>query len=237
MRSSRLLPRTAFLVPRHHSFVGDGSLFDLSLGIHRHGIERGFWGDEMMIVDFDDNPESLAAAPLASAKRCPVIATRGAISYDASRALCMKQHNRALVVGHAADMTIDDRLRKRGISVERIACDTPQKTCIALCERTLVETQPPQNGGRELCVASLSLSQWPELLGCGAYAAKRDSALLLENPHRSRRHRPMPRLRRRSSAQVDKLVFIGKKAGSRASTANCSSNPSTTRAREGSERS
>ena len=98
-----------------------------------------------MIVDFDDNPESLAAAPLASAKRCPVIATRGAISYDAlESAVHEAGHNRALVVGHAADMTIDDRLRKRGISVERIACDTPQKTCIALCERTLAETQPPQ---------------------------------------------------------------------------------------------
>lgn len=195
-------------------FVGDGSLFDLSLGIHRHGIERGFWGDEMMIVDFDDNPESLAAAPLASAKRCPVIATRGAISYDAlESAVHEAGHNRALVVGHAADMTIDDRLRKRGISVERIACDTPQKTCIALCERTLVETQPPQNGGRELCVASLSLSQWPELLGCGAYAAKQGSALLLENPTDLDDIDQCLDFVKRSSTQVDKLAFVGKESG------------------------
>ena len=184
------------------------------MGIHRHGIERGFWGDEMMIVDFDDNPESLAAAPLASAKRCPVIATRGAISYDAlESAVHEAGHNRALVVGHAADMTIDDRLRKRGISVERIACDTPQKTCIALCERTLVETQPPQNGGRELCVASLSLSQWPELLGCGAYAAKQGSALLLENPTDLDDIDQCLDFVKRSSTQVDKLAFVGKESG------------------------
>ena len=167
-----------------------------------------------MIVDFDDNPESLAAAPLASAKRCPVIATRGAISYDAlESAVHEAGHNRALVVGHAADMTIDDRLRKRGISVERIACDTPQKTCIALCERTLVETQPLQNGGRELCVASLSLSQWPELLGCGAYAAKQGSALLLENPTDLDDIDQCLDFVKRSSTQVDKLAFVGKESG------------------------
>ena len=110
-------------------------------------------------------------------------------------------------------MTIDDRLRKRGISVERIACDTPQKTCIALCERTLVETQPLQNGGRELCVASLSLSQWPELLGCGAYAAKQGSALLLENPTDLDDIDQCLDFVKRSSTQVDKLAFVGKESG------------------------
>lgn len=196
------------------AFVNDGNVFDLSLDIHRHGIERGLWGDEMMIVDFDDNPESLAAAPLACVKRCPVIATHGAVPNDVlENAFSEGRHSRALVIGNAADATIDDRLRERGVSVERIARDTPQATCIALCERSLAETRPSRNGRRELCIASLSLSQWPELLGCGAYAAKRDSALLLENPTDLDDIAQCLDFVERSSAQVDKLVFIGKESG------------------------
>ena len=64
-----------------------------------------------------------------------------------------------------------------------------------------------------LCIASLSLSQWPELLGCGAYAAKRDSALLLENPTDLDDIAQCLDFVERSSAQVDKLVFIGKESG------------------------
>ena len=196
------------------AFVNDGNVFDLSLDIHRHGIERRLWGDEMMIVDFDDNPESLAAAPLACVKRCPVIATHGAVPNDVlENAFSEGRHSRALVIGNAADATIDDRLRERGVSVERIARDTPQATCIALCERSLAETRPSRNGRRELCIASLSLSQWPELLGCGAYAAKRDSALLLENPTDLDDIAQCLDFVERSSAQVDKLVFIGKESG------------------------
>ena len=154
-----------------------------------------------------------------------------------SRRFLRGRHSRALVIGNAADATIDDRLRERGVSVERIARDTPQATCIALCERSLAETRPSRNGRRELCIASLSLSQWPELLGCGAYAAKRDSALLLENPTDLDDIAQCLDFVERSSARSTSSCSSAKKAGSRASTANCSSNPSTTRAREGSERS
>ena len=140
--------------------------------------------------------------------------TRSSFSYDVlENAVHEGRHSRALVIGNAADATIDDRLRERGVSVERIARDTPQATCIALCERSLTETRPSRNGRRELCIASLSLSQWPELLGCGAYAAKRDSALLLENPTDLDDIAQCLDFVERSSAQVDKLVFIGKESG------------------------
>ena len=51
------------------------------------------------------------------------------------------------------------------------------------------------------------------MLGCGAYAAKRDSALLLENPTDLDDIAQCLDFVERSSAQVDKLVFIGKESG------------------------
>lgn len=204
------LPWSPNIVP----FVNDGSVFDLSMDLHRYGTAQRLWGNESMIIDFNDNPESLAAAPLACAKRCPVIATHGEVPLgQLANALREGGQTSVLIVGTTADDQIDSHLDKLGIEIERIACDTPQKTCIALCERTLAETQPPQNEERELCIASLSLSQWPELLGCGAYAAKQGSALLLENPTDLDDIDQCLDFVKRSSTQVDKLVFIGKESG------------------------
>lgn len=204
------LPWRPSVVP----FVNDGSVFDLSMDLHRHGVERGFWSDEAMIVDFDDNPESLAAAPLACAKQCPVIATRGTVALDRlASAFSEGRHGKALVVGNTADAAIDDHLAQLGIEVERIACSTPQATCAALCEKAIEQARAETGRAIELCVASLSLSQWPELLGCGAYAAKQSGALLLENPTDLDDIAQCLDFVKRSSTQVGKLVFIGKESG------------------------
>lgn len=204
-------------LPWHPSvvpFVNDGSVFDLSMDLHRHGVEHGFWGDEAMIVDFDDNPESLVSAPLANAKHCPVIATRGTAPLDRlANAFSDGQHGKALIIGNTADAAIDDHLRQLGIEVERIACGTSQATCIAICEKTLPHTRSKASRTIDLCVASLSLSQWPELLGCGAFAAKQGSALLLENPTDLDDIAQCLDFVERASSHVDGLVFIGKESG------------------------
>ena len=57
-------------------------MFDLSLDIHRHGIERGLWGDEMMIVDFDDQPRVACGRTACMRQTLPRIATHGAVPND-----------------------------------------------------------------------------------------------------------------------------------------------------------
>lgn len=210
LSSLERLPWSPTVVP----FANDGSVFDLSMDVHLHGIERGIWNDEVIIVDFDDNPESLAASPLASAKHCPVIATRGAAPLDRlANAFSSGRHSKALIVGGTADASIDDCLGQRGIEVERIAHSTSQATCTAICERTLEHARSSANPTSELCVASLSLSQWPELLGCGAYAAKQNSALLLENPTDLDDIALCLDFVGKAGANVDNLTFIGKESG------------------------
>lgn len=197
-------------------FVGLDGAFNLSVAIHNYGAAHDLWSDETIIVDFEDNAESLTAAALACAKHCPIFVTHGEASLDqVEKAFSLGRHKHALVIGNTADRAIDAHLSELGIEVERIAYGSPQKTCIEVCERTLALTQKKGSANRatELCVASLSLSQWPELLGCGAYAAKRGGALLLENPTDLDDIAQCLDFVERSSAQVDKLVFIGKESG------------------------
>lgn len=201
------LPWSPAIVP----FVNDGDVTDLSLDVYRYGIAHGLWGDETMIVDFDDNPESFAAAPLAFANRCPVVATRGPAPLDRiADALSNGGQTKALIVGNAADAAIDGHLRQFGMTVERIAFDTSQATCAALCARALEQAD---ECAHELHVASLSLSQWPELLGCGAYAGKRGSALLLENPTDLDDIAQCLDFVAERGTRIDELVFIGKESG------------------------
>ena len=204
------LPWSPTVVP----FVNDGSVLDLSLDLHRYGISHGLWGNEAVIVDFDDNPESLATAPLICAKGCPVITTRGEAPLDRlATAFSEGGQSRALIVGVAADHALDEHLRQRGIEVERIARDTSQATCTAICERTLEHIRATRGRANELCIASLSLSQWPELLGCGAYAAKVGGALLLENPTDLDDIAQCLDFVHDNADKIDKLVFIGKESG------------------------
>lgn len=200
--------------PKIVSFVNEGNTFDLSCAIHHYGVSQGLWGDEVAIVDFDDNPESLAAAPLICAKGCPVIATRNEVPLDRLGTVFSEGgHSRALIFGASADHAIDEHLRQHGIEAERIACDTPQATCTAICKRSLEYLQTTRGRASELCVASLSLSQWPELLSCGAYAAKIGGALLLENPTDLDDIAQCLDFVYGSANGIDKLIFIGKESG------------------------
>lgn len=200
--------------PNIIEFVNDGDVFDLSLDLQRFGISEGLWTDNLMVVDFDDNPESLAAAPLASDLKCPFIAVRGEPALDQLvAAVAEGRHSDVLVIGSSATPSIDDALQQAGIEVERIAGETPQKTCLDICSRTLAHAKSKGTQNGELCVASLSLSQWPELLGIGPYAAKQDGALLLENPTSLDDVAMCLDFVQEHSAYMQKLTFIGKESG------------------------
>lgn len=199
--------------PDVRPFVNDGSVLDLSLDVHHYGVAEGLWTNEAIIVDFDDNPESLAAMPLACEMKCPVIATQGAVQLDQlAEAFSEGRHSRAIVVGNAADHAIDSHLSQLGIEVERIARDTPQSTCTAICRRAIEHLKAANERANELCIASLSLSQWPELLSCGAYAAKQNSVLLLENPLDLDDIAQCLDFVDQASEYIDEIVFIGKES-------------------------
>ena len=63
----------------------------------------------------------------------------------------------------------------------RVDGATVSEACLNISEFVFNKTSKKDNTPRELCVATLSLAQWPELLACGGYAAKRNTALLLED--------------------------------------------------------
>lgn len=191
-----------------------GDPLDLSLAIHRFGIEQGIWENDIMLVDFDDNPESIAAAPLACNMKRPVVVTLGEFGIERlADAISEGHHSSILIVGPTIDDAVDSSLEQLGVKVERIALESPQKTAIALCRRALCYLREQCGDVNELCAASLSLHQWPELLGTSAYAGKRRAALLLENPTDLDDIAQCLDFVAEEGRSIEQLTFIGKESG------------------------
>lgn len=188
--------------------------FDLSVDIHRYGLSRGVWGNAVMLVDFNDNPESIAAAPLACSLNCPILVTLDEPRLDQIAHVVSEGHyDRAIIVGPSVDRAVDLRLEQLGLKVDRIALESSQKTAIALCRKTMQELKEKHHNVSELCAASLSLSQWPELLGSGAYAGKRKAALLLENPTDLDDIAQCLDFIAKEGHGIEHMTFIGKESG------------------------
>lgn len=191
-----------------------GDPFDLSQEIHRYGIEQGLWENDIMLVDFNDNPESMAAAPLACNMKRPVFVTLGKLETERlADAISEGHHSSMLIVGPSVEETVDSNLEHLGVKVERIALESPQKTAIALCRRALRYLRERCGGVNELCAASLSLHQWPELLGTSAYAGKHGAALLLENPTDLDDIAQCLDFAAEEGRSIEQLTFIGKESG------------------------
>lgn len=200
--------------PNIVEFVNQGNVLDLSLRIHQYGSARNLWGDEIMIVDFSDNPESLAAAPLACSSRSPVITTLGDPTPDQLLSIkTISAHKHALVVGDGVSSSVEDALSAQCETIRRIAGATTQDTCLALCDTAMRRNDQRKPGPREVFVTSLALSQWPELLGCGSYAAKQGGAILLEDPTDLNGISNCLSFIEERRDQISDLVFIGKESG------------------------
>ena len=192
----------------------DDDPFSLSVDIHRYGLSQELWGDNVMIVDFNDNPESIAATPLACSTKCPILVTIEKPRIDElANAISKGNHHHVLIVGPTVSSSVDHHLKQLGFEVERISSGSSQATSIELCRRTMMQLSSQNGKTSELCAASLALSQWPELLGSGAYAAKHKAALLLENPTDLDDIAQCLNFVADLDSSTTKLTFIGKESG------------------------
>ena len=170
--------------PEIIDFSNEGSVYGLSQTLFDFGSKEGLWGTTAVVVDFADNSESLAAAPYIYRNRCPVFSasdTDPMKAADLLPLLAASQIKEVLILGNAADHDIERLCEEQGIKHSRIASEHAYQSCVDICD-WIFDADVGSKGKAGLCIASLSLSQWPDVLMCGAYCAHTDNALLLEDP-------------------------------------------------------
>lgn len=178
--------RTLPWKPRIVTFENDGDLYELSWRIFDFGLERGFWSTDIALVDFSDNLESITSAPFLYGHRCPLIMTTGeGCDQDAEsilRKLVSADRETLTVFGSTAAPGIEDAFVKAGRKAARITGSSKAEACLNISAFVFEHARTGDILSRtELCIANLSIAQWPELLACGSYAGKRRTALLLED--------------------------------------------------------
>ena len=155
-------------------------IFDSSLSLLSSRPEDDKGLDSVILVDFDENPESFAILPYARRKKAPIIMTSGHEPKDPSALesfIRSKGASRIIALGPISNSDALADLEAKGISVKRINESSSALTCLEICRFT-----QNQEGfsADTLCVASHTAGQWPDLLACGSLCAHEKCALLLE---------------------------------------------------------
>lgn len=162
----------------------DGDTWNMSMQIYEYGLSRKLWSNMAALVRLDNNPESLVASPFLYDSKCPLFVAKNDASINVENlkdTLARGSIKSIVAFGSEPHDTLDSEIVMQGIALERIAADTQAASCLAIS--TWVYDQMRKTHGKvtELCLATLSLSQWPELLACGCYTSQRPSVLLLED--------------------------------------------------------
>lgn len=171
--------------PAIHHFANEGDVWSMSNEIFQYGFDKGYWSNQAAFVRFDNNPESLVASPYLYRKACPIFVAFNDQNIDPARFAGFLQKsnvNEVLCFGNvpADAKCLDSVLMSNNINVRRFAAETPFETCLAIAS-WIIESPEDEFEPYNLCIASLSLAQWPELLACGCYSAHHPSALLLQD--------------------------------------------------------
>lgn len=131
------------------------------------------------LVGFDDNPESLAAAPYSYQEKIPVLILDDPnVSTElVTEAVRTLNGTELLLFGPQAAQWYEHS-NINAYPVTKIGYKVPSSTCTDICENLLVHREKSQKE-TSLLLAPLALGVWPELISSGSAAGKTGSALLL----------------------------------------------------------
>lgn len=160
------------------TFGCEGGVFATSLEVFGYGLKRGYWGDSIALVGFCDNPESLCVAPFLYANCCPAVVMTEEEQLDELLLSRLKTEGveTLYAFGSFASKSVEKLDCPSGFDVVAMAADSPMRTCESLA---LFVSSKSLKAGGDVLIASASISQWPELLACGCYAAREGSVFLL----------------------------------------------------------
>ena len=160
--------------PALNIFNDDLDIFDYSTSIFDQGLADNYWdGEKIALVCFADNCEALAAAPIIYAEKCP------ALVYSPSSDIALKlksflsRHPRikaCYAFGPDAGKKSKLLSESTGLSVMSFP------DCRSISN---LSSKKLRQGSGKICIATQSLSQWPELLSSGYYTAEEGISLLL----------------------------------------------------------
>lgn len=152
----------------------NGGVTPMSLACFDYGKQRSFWSPDVALVAVGSNVESRVVAPFLYSSKTPVIMfwgdDNGVVS---STPLAACSFETAYLLGGSEE--VEESLRSISSSMHSFKGD-PWDVCLELSSLFASKAS-----NAELCIASFSLDQWPDLLSLGSYAGSRSGIVLLSD--------------------------------------------------------
>lgn len=198
--------------PEIVSFSNDGDIFDLSLQVYEYGLNLHLWSERALAVSFEDNPESMVASGLGYYWRAPILIVNEGCAFEEAvyERLVEDGFSSLLLVGSLSDIAEPLREGPMRVSGTREG-DVGEAESLIRMAQTMLDDTP--GGGKAICVAPRSMSQWPELLSAGSYCAKTESSLLLVNSDNLDNFQAALAFLESQRGLVETLVFVGSHSG------------------------
>lgn len=159
---------------------GDKDVFSTSREIFELGLNEGYWQNSVALFDFRSNPESLCAAPFLYGERCPAFVVTEEGQLDDSFLLYLESRGvkRLFCFGCFAAEQVKGLAMKERFEISFFGNESEARCCE---EISIFVGSRELGDSVSMVVATASISQWPELLSSGCYAAKAKAPLLLVN--------------------------------------------------------
>lgn len=202
-------------LPWHPELVlllSEGDVFELSLKIYEYGLGLRLWGEEALVVSFEDNPESMVAAGVAYSRRAPVLMLGGdrLPERDLRDRLVQDGFSSLLLVGSLSGCA--EVLSGNGLAVSTTRGELADEAESLILMAQLM-FDDAQDEPAAICVAPRSMSQWSELLSAGPYCARTRSSLLLVNSDNLDNFQAALDFIGRQRGLAKALVFVGGHSG------------------------
>lgn len=170
--------------PEIITFANPGDTLGLATDLCNYGSKLNIWHDTAIILKFQDNIESFAAAPLASKSETPVFFLTECSQkqfFNLYEVLAKHHFKNIIAIGSIAESDLCADLEAKDMKVVRISGASTNETCLKVTQAAYHEAAKHDELPVELCLSSQTLGQWPELLACGSYCALTNGILLLED--------------------------------------------------------
>lgn len=201
--------------PRIVSFGEGVTATDLSQQAFNYGNDQSLWTEEVYIISFADNSQSILLSPMAYAKHAPVFVLNpwqddctGVID-----SLLSANIRRVTLVGPVASK-FQAAFAEAGLSVSLMAADGDD-TCFGVFEAVFdfLSSFNKPGSGMELMIASRDFDQWPELLTVGCCGGVTHSALMMMDKTNLDSEAKCLNYLASHSASVSRLLFVGGRLG------------------------
>lgn len=154
-------------------------VLDFSVEVYEFGKKKNFWADEIALIDFENNPASLVAAPYIYSKKCPLFVVKDEQNKAPLVDIINEGVQKVVVFAGTKHPVVQQVISEYPEKIVLLEKESQTLTCWNISNYVSKTLSFNASTGKKFCLSALTIGQWPNLLACGCFGARKNTPLLL----------------------------------------------------------